>query len=176
NSFGSTAHQIGQTIQGSINAGLQQLNQLLLTGKFNVQDLLKSLAQIGLTLVEQIAIQKVAAILGITETTSASVGSGAAITAAHAPAAAATSISSYGNAALVGEGLALAAIAAITGALGAGVAHSGGVVGNLPSWGGGPLGHDERLVVTKVGETILPTHLRAVSVPTMHSGGVVDLA
>jgi hypothetical protein len=86
-----------------------------------------------LTWLEQMALQKAAQLLGITTTTSAQVTSGGAIAAAHAPAAAATSVSSYGAAAVIGEVLAIAAIAAIIAALSGGFAEGGYTGSGAPS-------------------------------------------
>lgn len=120
NSFGTSAHQIAGLIEGSINTSLQAMNDLIISGQGNVVDLEKKLLGMFLTMLEQMALQQAASLLGITTTTGAQVASGAAITAAHAPAAAATSISSFGAAALVGEIAAIAAIIAIMAALGGG--------------------------------------------------------
>jgi hypothetical protein len=139
NSFGSAGQQIGNLIQGSINVGLQGTNQLLtglITGTGNwKQTLVQAEAQIAslfLTWIEQMALQRLAQLLGITTTTTAQVASGGAIAAAHAPAAAASSVSSFGAAAIIGEVLAVAAIAAIIAAIGGGFA-SGGRIPGVPS-------------------------------------------
>jgi hypothetical protein len=132
NSFGTSAHQIAGFIEGSINQALQSTNQLLLDAAFKTGDwrqtvmsLERSIADMFLTMLEKMALQQAASLLGISTTTSAQVASGAAITAAHAPAAAATSISSYGVAALIGEVAAIAAIVAIMAALGGGFKRGG---------------------------------------------------
>jgi hypothetical protein len=125
NAWGTATHQIAGFIEGSINTSLASLNDYLVTGQGNVQQLEQSLAKMALEMLEHMALQQAAALLGITTTTSAQVASGAAITAAHAPAAAATSISSYGAAALVGEIAAIAAIVAIMAALGGGFKKGG---------------------------------------------------
>ncbi|MGI9171917.1 MAG: hypothetical protein ACR2F0_01225, partial [Chthoniobacterales bacterium] len=134
-SFGTSAHQIAQTIEGTINAALQGTNQLLTDAIFGTGDwrqtlvgVEKQILNLFLTWIEQMALQKVAQIAGIGATTTTQVASGGAIAAAHAPAAAATSISSYGAAAIVGEVLAVAAIAAIIAAL-AGGFEGGGFTG-----------------------------------------------
>src|SRR6202035_1917866 len=112
-----------------INTSLQGVNTLLTDAIFRTGDWRQTLQggesqiiSLFLTFIEHIALQKAAQLLGITTTTSAVVGSTVAIAASSAPAAAGTSIASYGSSALVGESTALAAIAAIEGAL---VAHSG---------------------------------------------------
>lgn len=132
NNFGTSARQIADLIEGSINATLQGTNQLLLDAAFNTGDwkqtvvgVERQVANLFLTMLEKMALQQAAQLLGITTTTSAQVASGAAITAAHAPAAAATSISSYGAAALIGEIAAIAAIVAIMAALGGGFKRGG---------------------------------------------------
>jgi hypothetical protein len=125
NSWGAASHQIANTLQSSIGSGLQGLNQYLVTGQGNVQQLMQQFETMGLQLLEQMAIQEAASLLHITTTTTAQVASGGAIAAAHAPAAAATSISSYGSAAVIGEILAIAAIVAIMAALGGGFKRGG---------------------------------------------------
>jgi hypothetical protein len=131
-SFGDSAHQIAGTIEGTINASLAATNQLLIEGAFRtgnwrqtVVGLEKSIASMFLTMLEKMALQQAMSLLHIGTTTTAQVTSGQAIAAAHAPAAAATSISSYGAAALIGEILAIAAIAAIMAALGGGFEEGG---------------------------------------------------
>jgi hypothetical protein len=168
-SFGDTGHQIGEVIKGSVNAALQQMNQWILTGKFSLRDLLSSFAQLGLQLLEQLALQKVMSLLNITTTTAAAQTAGPIVAAAWATPAALVSVATEGEADAVGQ-TALAETVAFSQALS--IAHEGGVVGSLPSYRGGPLASDERLVVTRVGEIIIPTNVRA-GIPRMHNGGVV---
>lgn len=172
NSFGTTAHQIAATIEGTINAALQQFNQLILTGKFNAQALLQQIVQLGLTLVEQLAIQQAMSAINHAIAASQAAATGAAISTAMAAPATLVSIATEGEADVQAPIAIAGAIAAVQGLS---FAHEGGVVGSLPPWRGGALAHDERLTVTKVGETILPTHISPVVIPKMHSGGVVDM-
>jgi hypothetical protein len=136
NSFGTTSHQIGDTIKGTINSALQGTNQLLLDAAFRTgnwkQTLVgveRQIATLFLDMLEKMALQQALQLAGISSTTTAQTASGAAIAAAHAPAAAATSISSYGVAALIGEAAAIAAIFAIMAALGGGF-RKGGYTGD----------------------------------------------
>jgi hypothetical protein len=145
NSFGNSAHQIAGLIEGSINAALQGTNQLLLDAAFRTGDWKQTLvgverqvADLFLTMLEKMALQQAAQLLGITTTTTAQVASGGAIAAAHAPAAAATSISSYGAAALIGEIAAIAAIVAIMAALGGGFKKGGYTGDGSPDEYAGP--------------------------------------
>jgi hypothetical protein len=132
NSFGTSAHQIAGFIEGSINAALGATNQLLIDAAFRTGDwrqtvvsLEKSLLNMFLTMLEQMALQQAASLLGITTTTTAQTGSMLAIGASAAPTAAATSIATSGTAALIGEVLAIAAIVAIMAALGGGFKRGG---------------------------------------------------
>jgi predicted nucleic acid-binding Zn-ribbon protein len=57
-SFGTTAHQVANTIQQTIGVALQSLNQLILTGKFNAQQFLEQIANIGLQFLENMLLQR----------------------------------------------------------------------------------------------------------------------
>lgn len=155
NGFGTAGQQIGQTIQGTINTSLQTTNQLLIGAALRTGDWRQTLVSAEqqvlstfLTLLEQMAIQKAAQLLHITEVTAAQKTSGATIAAAHAPAAAATSISSYGAAAVIGEALAAAAIAAIIALLSGGLAAGGRVPG-------APSSRDNILLPMATGEHVI---------------------
>ena len=132
NSWGTASHQIAQTIEGTINAALQGTNQLLLDSAFHTSDWRQTLMgaerqvlNLFLTMGEQMILQNTLGKSLQASSTAQTVASGGAIAAAHAPAAAATSISSYGTAAIVGEALAIAAIAAIIAALSGGFKKGG---------------------------------------------------
>jgi hypothetical protein len=187
NSFGTTAHQIGQTITGTINAALQGTNQLLLDAVFRtgdwrqtLQGVERQILNLFLTFIEQMAIQKAAQLLGITTTTGATVASNVAIAASAAPAAAGTSIASYGSSAVVGEGAALAAIAAIEGAL---VAHEGGSITALRRFHSGGLQPDEVPIIAQEGEIMIQRSvaqqpgmaefLLGLNAGEFHSGGFI---
>ncbi len=153
NSFGSTWQQVGQSIQQSVNTSLQSLNQLLLTGKFNAQQLYQQLGNIALQLLEHIAIQQIMAAIG-RASRAENVAAGPVTAAAWAPAAAATSVGSFGTSAVVGEAAALAAIFAIMGAL---VAHEGGAIGGrrLRRMHDGGLASDEHLIIAQDDEVMI---------------------
>src|SRR5260370_36341980 len=109
-SFGTAAQQIGKVIEGTINASLQATNQLLLDAVFRtgnwqqtLQGVERQILNLFLTFLEQMALQRIAALLGITTTTTAKVASGVAISTATAPAAAASSIATDGESAVQGE-------------------------------------------------------------------------
>lgn len=138
NGFGTAAHQVSNLITGTINAALQSTNQLLLDAVFRTGDwkqtvagLERSILNMFLTMLEQMAIQKVASLLGITTTTTANVVAGEATTTAWAPAAAAVSIATEGEADAVGGSAALAAIASIVGTLQGGGFSVGGYTGSV---------------------------------------------
>ncbi len=129
NSWGTAAHQIANTIQQTIGTSLEQLNQYIVTGKFNVQDLERQFILFGLRLLEQLALQRIASLLNITTTTTAAATAGQTLAAATSAAAINTSIATYGAADT--EGLA-AYIAALTSARAASIAGfaEGGFTGN----------------------------------------------
>jgi hypothetical protein len=139
NSFGTASHQIAQTIEGTINAALQGTNNLLLDSIFSTGDWRQALVGVErqvlnlfMTMIEQMVLQHV---LGETQkatSTATSISQAGAQLAAQAPLAAATSISSYGSAAVVGEIAAVAAIIAIIAAL-SGAFKEGGLTGSGPS-------------------------------------------
>jgi hypothetical protein len=158
NSFGTAAQQLGKTIEGSINAALQATNQLLLDAVFRtgnwqqtLQGVERQIINLFLTFLEQLALQRIAALLGITTTTTAKVASGVAIAAANAPAAAASSIATDGVSAEEGSAAALAAIAEIEGAL---VVHEGGSIKRRRMHAGG-LAHDEVPLIGQEGEIMI---------------------
>ena len=130
--FGSSSQQIAGLIEGSINSSLEATNQLLLDAAFRTGDwrqtvvgLERSILNMFLTMLEKMILQQVMSMAFQQASTQSAVAAGLEIAAAHAPAAAATSISSYGAAAVIGEVLALAAIVAIMAALGGGFKKGG---------------------------------------------------
>jgi len=157
NSFGTTMQQLGKTIEQTVGTALQSLNQWIVTGKFNLQSLMQQIELLGLQLIEQIAIQRaVAAINHAADLAEAKV-LGAGIATAMAPAAAAQTIATDGAAAAQAPFAVGAALSAIEGLFAApSVAHEGGVVGSLPPFRGRSLATNERMVVTQVGERIVP--------------------
>jgi hypothetical protein len=182
-SFGTSAQQIGNLITGTINTALQSTNQLLLDAVFRTGDwrttvvsLERSIANMFLTMLEKMALQQAMSLMGISTTTSAQVTSGAAITAAHAPAAAATSISSYGYAALIGEVLAITAIVAIMAALGGGFA-GGGPTGGRKGQVAGIVHGEEYVFDADSTRSIGMENLAALhrAAPHFGSGGQVGL-
>jgi hypothetical protein len=135
NGFGTAGQQIGQTIQGTINASLQGTNQLLvgaITHSGNWRQTLVGVEgqvlNLFLTLLEQMALQALMAKLHITTNAATQATANAGIAASAAPAAAATSIASYGSAAVIGTVAALVAIGAIIAAI------SGGFPGRRLHW------------------------------------------
>lgn len=122
NSFGTSAHQIAQIIEGTINTALEGTNQLILDAAFRTGDwrqtiigVERQIANMFLTWIEKQAMQFIAGETQKATATATQVAQAEARAAAEAPAAAAASISSYGVAALIGAALAIAAIAAIEG-------------------------------------------------------------
>jgi hypothetical protein len=135
NSFGTSAKQAADVVTGSLNAALQGTNKLLLDSIFRTGNWKQSLvgveeqiAQLFLTFIEKQAAQFIAAEIQKATSTTTSTAAGGKIAAAHAPAAAAVGISSYGVAGIVAEVIVLAAIAAIMAALG-GAFEEGGYTG-----------------------------------------------
>ena len=98
NSFGTTAHQIGQTIQQTIGAALQSVNQFLVTGKFNAQALLQQIATLGLQLLEQMAIQRLMSLFNQNAAVAQAAVTGPLVAAAWGPAATAVSVATQGGA------------------------------------------------------------------------------
>jgi hypothetical protein len=142
-----------QAIDGALNS----LNQGLVTGKFNSQQLLQSLAQIGLQLLEHIAIQQIMQAIGHAaqaESVAAAAVTGPAIATAYAPAAAVTSTATFGTSAVTGETAVLAAILAVMGAV---VAHEGGELGRgrIRRFHSGGLAHDEVPIIAQENEIMI---------------------
>lgn len=126
NSIGTTAHQVATTIQQTIGAALQSVNQFLVTGKFNAQQLLQQIVLLGLQLVEQMIIQRaLMAINAAASVTQAGV-TGPAVAAAWGPAATAVSVATEGAADVTATAAFAAALASIQGML---IAHKGGPIG-----------------------------------------------
>jgi soluble cytochrome b562 len=115
NSFGTAAQQIGHTIQGTINASLQQFNQLLLTGKFNAQQLLQQIAQLGLTLIEQMLLQRAMQAINHGQSVQLAATTGPMIASLMMPAATVVSIATEGEADVQAPIAIAAAIAASSG-------------------------------------------------------------
>jgi hypothetical protein len=139
NSFGTAAQQVGQAITGSINTALDATANALTdiifqTGNWRQtvlnaeKAIIGSLIKIGL----QMVVQKLLGSFLTKQNAQEQTQAGAQIAAAHAPAAAATSISSWGSAAVIGGIAAAAAIALIIGLLAGGFEKGGytGVAGS----------------------------------------------
>jgi hypothetical protein len=135
-SFGSAAQQIGKAITGSIGTAIDGISGSLTdiifqTGNWrqNVlnaeKQIVSSLIKIGLQMIVSATLGKVLTKENVVQQGVA----GAQIAVAHAPAAAATSISSFGSAAVLGAAAAAAAIALIIGLL-AGGFEKGGYTGS----------------------------------------------
>jgi hypothetical protein len=125
NSFGSTMTQVGHTIEQTIGASLQAVNQFLVTGKFNAQALLQQIATLGLQLVEQMIIQRAMAAINAGAAAGQAAVTGPAIAAAFAPAATAVTVATEGQAALTAPASFAAALALIEGMV---FAQHGGVI------------------------------------------------
>jgi hypothetical protein len=178
NSFGSTAHQIASTIQGTINASLQSLNQFLVTGKFNAQALLQQIILLGLQLIEQLAIQQVMRIINHNAAIAEAEVAGPVIAAALAPAVTAQTIASDGGAAIAAPFQVAAAEAGILGILSA---HAGGLMRRY--FHGGGLAHDEVPIIAQEGEIMIQRSvaqqpgmadfLLGLNAGSFHQGGFV---
>ena len=173
NGFGTSAHQIAGIIEGTINASLQGTNQLLLDSVFRTGDWRQTLVGVErqilnlfLTWIEQMALQRGAALLGITTTTAAQSASNATVATTAAPAAAASTGASWGTNWLVGGAIAIAAIAAIIAALTA--FHEGGIVGSGRSRRGrsGPMSDDEQLILALENEGLFTEEQMQNLLPT----------
>jgi hypothetical protein len=149
-SFGSTATQVGKTIEGTIGAALQSVNQFLVTGKFNAQALLQQLIQLGLQLVEQMIIQRVMAAINAAAAAGQAAATGPTVAAAWAPAATAATIATQGAAAAEAPAAVALSAALIQGIL---VAHEGGQIARRMHAGG--LAPDEVPVIAQAGEFMI---------------------
>lgn len=149
NSFGDTGQQIAKTIEGTIGASLQSVNQFLVTGKFNAQALLQQLVLLGLQLVEQMIIQRVMAAINAAAAAGQAAATGPVVAAAWAPAATAATIATQGAAALQAPAAVAGALAAIMGTLV--VAHEGGAIRRRRMHSGG-LAADEVPIIAEEGE------------------------
>jgi hypothetical protein len=125
NQWGTTSHQIATTIEQTIGASLQAVNQFLVTGKFNAQALLQQIATLGLQLVEQMIIQRAMAAINAGAAAGQAAVTGPAIAAAFAPAATAVTVATEGQAALTAPASFAAALALIEGMV---FAQHGGVI------------------------------------------------
>src|SRR5215471_7793430 len=149
-SWGTATHQIADAIESSITTSLDAMNQALVTGKFNAQQLVQQLALLVLKLIEQLAIQEIMAAFRTREAAK-SAAEGVAVAAANAPGAAAKSISQYGP--IVGAVAAVAAVGAIIAAI-LGAYHEGGPIRRRRMHDGG-LAPDESLIIAQQGEFMI---------------------
>jgi hypothetical protein len=160
NSFGTSAHQVANLIEGTINVALQGTNQLLLDSLFRTGDWRQTLVgverqvlQLFLTWGEQELLQFITGESHKDTSTASTIASHEAAMPSATAHAAAEGISSYGWAAIIGAAAVIAAIAAIEGAF-----HEGGVFGadlNRGRGRKGPLGADEGMALLRDGEVIL---------------------
>lgn len=150
NSFGSVSTQIAKTIEGSINAALQEMNNWIITGKFNAQALEESLVRLGLQLIEQILIQQAVSLINNALAASQAKVLGTSIALSMAPAATAATIATEGAAAAQAPFAIAGALAASLAAFG--VAHGGG---RLRRFHGGGLAPDEIPIVAQEGEFVI---------------------
>lgn len=153
NDWGSTGKQIGGFLTNTLNTAINSTSAALTglifrTGNWRqtfaqaAQSIVQNLIQIGLQMVAQSVLSRFLT----QQNTQAQTQSGAQIAAAHAPAAAAVGISSYGSAATAAIAVVVAAIAAIIGAFGG--FRSGGFTGEG--------GADEVAGVVHRGEVVFP--------------------
>jgi hypothetical protein len=158
NSFGTVAQQVGKTIESTIGAALSSVNEFLVTGKFNAQQLLQQIARLGLQLIENLIIQRVMAMINSQEAAAQAAILGPQITAAMAGAATAMTIATHGEAAAqapASVGVALTMIKAILG-IGSGTLHSGGAVSlALRRFHSGGLAPDEVPIIAQTGEIMI---------------------
>jgi hypothetical protein len=153
NSFGTTATQVGKTIEGTIGASLQAVNQFLVTGKFNAQALLQQLVMLGLQLVEQMIIQRVMAAINAAAAAGQAAATGPVVAAAWAPAATAATIATQGAAAVQAPAAVAGALAAIMGTLV--IAHEGGPIRRRRRFHDGGLADDEVPIIAQEGEIVI---------------------
>jgi hypothetical protein len=129
NSFGKAAEQLATTIQETIGAALQGINQWIVTGKFNLQSMMQSIELLGLKLIEQLVLQQVMAAINARINAELARLTGAQIAASMAPAATAATIATQGGAALAAPAQVGAALAIVEGMFAGGqVAHEGGLI------------------------------------------------
>ena len=151
NSFGSTGHQLANTLQQTVGAALNSINQFLVTGKFNAQALLQQIILLGLQLIEQMAIQQIMALINAQANAALAAATGTTIAAAMAPAATAMTIATEGGAAAAAPAEIAAALAATMAIL---VAHEGGLMSRRRLHGGG-LAADEVPIIAQEGEIMI---------------------
>jgi predicted nucleic acid-binding Zn-ribbon protein len=180
NSFGSTGQQLANTLQQTVGAALQSFNQWIVTGKFNMQQLLQQIALLGLQLVEQLIIQRVVAMINARLAETQAVASSKIIAAAWASAATAVTIATEGEAAYAAPGAVAIGLAGVQGALGIGSLHEGGPVSARRMHSGG-LAHDEVPIIAQEGEIMINRNdaarhhdlLLAINAGMLHQGGFV---
>jgi hypothetical protein len=117
NSYGTTFHQMATTLRETVGAAFNELNQYIVTGKFNLQGFIQQIELLGLKLLEQLAIQEVISLIGNAASVAQAKVVGPQIAAAYAGAATAVSTASWGVAPAVGTAAELASLATITSAL-----------------------------------------------------------
>lgn len=154
NSFGSTGQQLANTLQQTVGAALQSFNQWIVTGKFNMQQLLQQIALLGLQLVEQLIIQRVVAMINARLAETQAVASSKVIAAAWASAATAVTIATEGQAAYTAPAAVAIGLAGVQAALGIGSLHEGGRVSDRRMHSGG-LAADEVPIIAQEGEIMI---------------------
>jgi len=125
-SFGTTIHQIAHTIESTINTSLEALNQYLVTGKFNAQQLEQQIVLLGLRLVEQLLIQKAVSLINQQQAAASAQSLAAVVGAAWAAPATAVTTATEGQAAYSAPAAFGVALAAIQAMMGLGSAMSAG--------------------------------------------------
>ena len=145
-SFGNVFQQISKTIESSLNAVFSSFNTWVTTGKFNVQELERSLVLLGLQLLEQLAIQQLMRLINRTEAITSANIMGPAIATALTPSTTAMTISTAGAAA----DAAPFEVALAEAGVGAVLAHTGGEI--FRRFHNGGLAPDEVPLIGQVGE------------------------
>jgi len=181
NSLGPVINQVGDAIKSGVNTALESMNQFLVTGKFNAQQLLQQLVLLGLRLIENLILQQVLMAINNAMAVKGAQTSGTLISAAMAPAATLTTIATEGSAAYQAPGAIAAALLAVE-AMGAGggIAHKGGLMRRMHAGG---LSYDEVPIIAQEGEIMIQRSvaqrpgmtdfLLGLNSGSFHSGGMI---
>jgi hypothetical protein len=179
NNFGTTMHQLANTIEQTVGVALQGLNTWIVTGKFNAQQLLQQIEMLGLQLIEQLILQRVMAAINASAAGAQAAVTGPVVAAAWAPAATAVTVATEGEAAAAAPGeyaLALGAIQAMA------VAHEGGEMKRRRMHSGG-LAPDEVPIIAQEGEFVVRKDVAQQAMPMLtalnsgqafHDGGAIQ--
>src|SRR5215469_12072451 len=178
-SFGDTFQQISKTIEETVNTSLNAMNQFLVTGKFNAQQLEQQIVLLGLRLVEQLLIQQVIGRINAAANAASAQSTAAIVGAAWTAPATAVATATQGQAALEGAASFSVALAAIKGMMGV-TFHEGGKVPQRFHAGG--LSADEVPIIAQTGEIVMPRSVTMQPgmadyllgmIGSFHSGGFI---